>query len=187
MRIFRLAFFLLLPACAFGYETELPDAEEGAPKHITKNATFMVWAGDQYVTKVKGTNEFACLVLRDKKGRFEPSCLNKAAIESVLPVYEYQTKLLQQGREISDIHKKIEEKFNKGEFISPSPGALVYMMSKRNKFYNHFEKKLEDVAPHIMLYFPKIDGNSLGFNGAQGLPGFYNEYPHLSVIHIHAH
>ena len=166
------------------YETELKDAAEGAPKHITKNASYMVWSGDKYVSKLKGSNEFVCLVLRDSKGRFEPSCLNMAAMKSVFPIYEYEAQLLQKGKNISDIHNAIEEKFKQGYFEIPSPGAIVYMMSKRNKFYNHFEQKLVDVGPHIMLYLPKINESSLGLNGQDGLPRFYNEYPHLSVIHI---
>ena len=58
------------------------------------------------------------------------------------------------------------------------------MMSTNNKFYDHFNKKLIDVTPHIMLYLPKIEATSLGFNNKHGLPMFYNEYPHLSVIHV---
>lgn len=184
MKILGIVFLVLLSSAALGYETEVSDAAEGGPKHITAQASYMIWSGTKYITKVKGTNEFVCLVLRDKMGRFEPSCLNQPAMESVFPVYEYQTQLLQTGVSIADVHRQITEKFSKGEFQSPAPGALVYMMSKRNKFYNHFEQKLVDVGPHLMLYFPRIKESSLGLNGQKGLPGFYNEYPHLSVIHI---
>lgn len=172
---------------ALAYETELEDAAEAAPKHISKSASYMVWSGGKYVLKLKGSNEFVCLVLRDDKGRFEPSCLNKAAMKSVFPVYEYEAQILQKGNNIADIHKAIERRFKQGQFKAPMPGALVYMMSKRNKFYNHFEQKLMDISPHIMLYLPKVSESSLGLNGQDGLPGFYNEYPHLSVIHIGAH
>ncbi len=169
------------------YKKDLADAAEGAPAHISKNASYMVWEKSRFTMKVKGSNEFVCLVLRDAKGRFEPSCLNEAAMKSVFPVYEYQTKMLEEGKSIIDIHKNIEDKFNKREFLSPEPGALVYMMSPRNKYYDHFGKKQVDIEPHIMLYLPKTSKDSLGLNGKEGLPGFYDEYPHLSVIHIHTH
>ena len=108
MKLLGIVFILLFSLNSFGYESEVPDAQEAAPKHITQEATFLVWSVDRYITKIKGTNEFTCLVLKDMKGRFEPSCLNKAAMESVLPVYEYQTQLLLNGENISDIYKKIE-------------------------------------------------------------------------------
>ncbi len=185
MKVFAIITILLFPIISFGSEQDVSDAKEAAPVHITQDASFLIWSGDKYITATSGSNGFICLVLKDPKGRFEPSCLNKAAAESVLPVYEYQTNLLQDGEDILGIYKKIEERFKKGEFLPPAPGAIVYMMSKHNKFYNHFESKLVDVAPHIMLYFPKLDKQATGLNGKNGLPGLYNEYPHLSVIHIH--
>ena len=184
MRLFGTLFLILFSSLAKASESELIDAAEGAPKHITAYASYMVWSGDKFVQKLKGSNEFVCLVLQDSKGRFEPTCLNRAAMKSVFPVYEYQTQLLQKGEDISDIHKAIESKFKQGEFEAPLPGALVYMMSKRNKFYDHFNQRLVNVGPHIMLYLPKQSESSLGLNGENGLPGFYNEYPHMSVIHI---
>lgn len=184
MQRFAILFLAILSHAALAYETELEDAAEAAPKHITKNASYMIWSGDRYVSKLMGSNEFVCLVLRDSNGRFEPSCLNKAAMKSVFPVYEYEAQMLQKGKNISDIHKAIEERFKQGQFEAPAPGAIVYMMSKRNKFYNHFEQKLVDIGPHIMFYLPNVGESSLGLNGQDGLPGLYSEYPHLSVIHI---
>lgn len=184
MQRLAILFLVVYSHVTLAYEAELEDAAEAAPQHITENASYMIWGGDKYVSKITGTNEFVCLVLRDGKGRFEPSCLNKAAMKSIFPVYEFEAQMLQNGKNISDIHKAIEERFKQGQFEAPAPGALVYMMSKRNRFYNHFEQKLVDISPHIMLYLPKVGQSSLGLNGHDGLPGFYNEYPHLSVIHI---
>jgi len=133
---------------------------------------------------LKGESEFVCLVLRDPKGRYEPSCLNQAAMVSVLPVYEYQTKMLEEGMSIQVITQNIKTKSINGEFIAPPPGALVYMMAPNNKYYDFSSKKLVDIKPHIMMYFPKIEAESIGFNGQGGIPGFYQEYPHLSVVHI---
>lgn len=126
-----------------------------------------------------------CLVLEDKQGRFEPSCLNQAAVASNLPVYELQTQMFEQGKSIQQVHSEIERLFKAGRLVSPEPGALVYMMSPRNKYFDHFSQKLLDIEPHVMLYIPKVDAKNLGFNGKGGLPGYYDEYPHLGVIHIY--
>ena len=173
-----------LSVFSFADKAEFDMAREAAPDHITKDASYMIWQKDRFVKKVSGTNGFTCFVLRDNKGRYEPSCLNKAAMKSVLPVYNYQTKMLQEEVNIKTIYEGIEKRANSGVFPKPEPGAVVYMMSPKNKFYDHFNSKLLDIAPHIMLYFPKIDERSLGFNNKDGLPMFYHEYPHLSVIHI---
>ena len=169
----------------FAKNAEIEQAKEAAPEHITKNASFMVWEEDRFTLVKKGSNEFVCLVLTDGQGRYEPSCLNAAAMKSVFPVYEYQAKMLIKGVAIEKIYKEIESESNTSKFPSPSPGALVYMMSPKNKFYDHFNGKLMAIKPHIMLYFPVIKEQSLGFNNKNGLPMFYNEYPHLSVVHIH--
>ncbi len=176
--------FLFFSASVVALEKEILEAKEAAPIHIVERASFMVWKKSKFVEVVKGSNNFVCLVLRDAKGRYEPSCLNGAAMEAVFPVYEYQTKMLQLGNSIEAIYKNIEAMHKEGVFPSPKPGALVYMMSPRNKFFDHFGGNLVDVPPHLMLYTPKINSEDLGFNGKLGLPHYYDEYPHLGVIHI---
>ncbi|MCL1126228.1 hypothetical protein [Shewanella surugensis] len=173
------------------YQQEIAGAKEAAPLHITNDASYMIWEKERFVQKIQGKNEFVCLVLRDGKGRYEPSCLNKAAMNSVFPVYEYQTAMLAKGMSIQDIFNNINVMSASKKLPAPDPGAVVYMMSPNNKFYDHFSQKLLDVAQHIMLYLSKVEASSLGFtlgiNNEQGLPMFYDEYPHLSVIHLSTH
>ena len=175
---------LLFSFSILANENEVEEAREGAPNHITDHASYMVWSEDKFITRIEGTNGFVCLVLRDAKGRFEPTCLNEPAMKSVFPVYSYQTLMLQKGISIQEIYKNIEAKHQSDEFPYPEPGALVYMMSPRNTFYDHFNERLVDVSPHVMLYIPKINNEKLGLNGKNGLPVYYDEYPHLGVIHI---
>lgn len=106
-------------------------------------------------------------------------------MQSVLPVYEYQTAQLAKGINIKAIHANIETMARIGTFKAPAPGALVYMMAPDNKYYDHFSNTLMDISPHIMLYYPTLDKNELGFNNDNGGPMLYDEYPHLSVVHIH--
>ena len=176
---------LVVSVTASATNQEIQAAREGAPSHVSDEASVMVWENGKYVTKVQGTNKFVCLMWADKQGTFEPSCFNQAAMKAVFPVYQFQRDMLEKGVGIRDIHQQISQKAKTGEFPSPEPGAVVYMMSKRNKFFNHFGQQLYDVEPHIMLYFPKLEGSSLGFTGKNGLPDFYSDYPHLSVVHIH--
>lgn len=183
--VFLLLFNIALRA--YSSDNEIEQAKEAAPSHITEHASYMVWDKNRFVRKLKGTNEFVCMVVKDGKGRYEPSCFNRAAMKAVFPVYEYQAKLLAQGKTIQEIHDKIKKKSMSKYFPAPEPGAIVYMMSKNNKYYDYFNNKLMDIPPHIMLYFPKIKASSLEFSGEKGLPMFYDEYPHLSVVHIHTH
>ena len=124
--------FCSIPLVAFG--DEISAAREGAPNHVSDMASIMIWENGQYVEKISGTNEFVCLVWADKEGTFEPSCFNNAAIKAVLPVYQFQRNLLEKGMTIEKIIAQIELKVKKGIFPVPEPGAVVYMMSKRNKY-----------------------------------------------------
>lgn len=184
MKKLLIALLLSAPMAEAG-EQWVKDAAEGAPPHITDKASYLKWKDGKFVEKITGSNGFVCLTLEDKQGRFEPSCLNQAAVASVLPVYELQTRMLEQGKSIQQIHGEIDKQFKAGRLASPEPGALVYMMSPRNKYFDHFSQKLLDIEPHVMLYIPKVDAKNLGFNGKGGLPSYYDEYPHLGVIHIH--
>ncbi|WP_462163728.1 hypothetical protein [Pseudoalteromonas xiamenensis] len=181
---FPLLTLLLISTKLFAYTGEIQDAREGAPAHISAKASIMTWNDGKFAVAEQGENDFVCLVLRDEQGRFEPSCLNRAAMTAIFPVFEYQTQMLSKGIHIEQIYKKIEEKYQSGEFLTPEAGALVYMMSPRNKFYDHFNQRLMEVKPHIMLYTPRLDPAQLGLNNKDGLPGYYNEYPHLGVVHI---
>lgn len=183
----KFAIILLIAGTVMGFASadEISAAREGAPPHISENASIMIWENGKYIQKVQGTNQFMCLVWADEQGTFEPSCFNQAAVESVFPVYEFQRSMLEKGEDIKAIVSQITVKANSGEFPTPNPGALVYMMSERNKYFDHYEKKLYDVGPHLMLYYPKLNPDSLGF-GVEGLPDVYDDYPHLSVIHVHA-
>ena len=174
----------MLPAVTFADNSEIAAAREGAPKHVSENARILVWQGGRYVEKVKGSNDFTCLVWADKQGTFEPSCLNTAATKAILPLYEFQRSMLEKNQSIDAIHSNIAKKAQLGEFSAPEPGAVVYMMSQRNKFYLHGKGELVSVEPHIMLYYPKLEQRTLGFNGKEGLPGFYSDFPHVSVVHI---
>jgi hypothetical protein len=175
--------FVALPAKATKSEVEA--AREGAPEHISNNATVMIWKNGEYTEEVKGTNEFVCIVWADIKGTFEPSCLNQAAVEAVLPVYQFQRRMIELGVDINKVMEQVSLRAKSGDLPSPKPGALVYMMSERNKYFDHYGGELYDVEPHIMLYFPKLKESSIGFN-KPGLPDLYDDFPHLSVIHLHA-
>ena len=182
---FALSLFGLgLNARDISHEEEIAMARESAPPRITDDASVMAWQDGRYVEISEGSNEFTCLVLRDAFGRFEPSCFNQAALDAVLPVYEYQTRALEKGRSITEIHTEISRRAENGELPQVQPGALVYMMSPRNRYYNFWTKELVDVPPHIMLYYPKLEQTDLCFDGEDGLPNFFMEYPHLSVVHI---
>ncbi len=184
MKLIYFFALLLLPLRAFSSAQEISMAAEAAPEHITNNARYLQWSQGSFVEIKKGSNAFTCLVLRDHKGWFEPSCFNKPATDSVLPVYEFLSQQLELGKDITDIHSSIDRMSKSGQFTPPAQGAIVYMMSKRNKYYDHFGKVLYDPPPHIMLFYPHLSSDETGLNGQHGLPSIDSAFPHLSVIMI---
>lgn len=180
-------FYLLFGVLSFSLfadDGEIKAAKTAAPSHITEQASIRIWKNGTYVEVHRGTNGFVCLVRADVKGTFEPSCFNEAAANSVLPVYSYERNMLEQGKSHRDILAWIKKHANSEMFPAPEAGAIVYMMSKENKWFGHQQNTLYDIKPHIMLYYPKLAANNMGLNGQHGLPRTYGEYAHFTVVHI---
>lgn len=158
---------------------EIAHASEAASPHITDDATFLKFKNDRLVTIKAGKNNFTCFVVRDPRGRFEPSCLNEQAVRSILPAYELQMKLLYKGQTAEETHAALGKAFKDGELPASETGALVYMMSPNNKIY--FKGKLVPTPVHQMYYYPKLDDKV--FSLASG-PVFLwqEEFPHLSAL-----
>lgn len=159
---------------------EIERAAQGAPNRITDNASFMVFRDGFFKLVKKGSNNFTCMVIKNPDGRFEPSCFNKPAMDSVFYSYQMEMKLLYEGVGPEVVQKALLVAFNQGKLPTAKPASLVYMMSPNNKYYDHHHKKLGDSPIHQMYYYPRINNET--FNLGPGNPWLCQCFPHLSAL-----
>lgn len=156
---------------------EIALARSAAPPSISAHATVMVLGPHGYVTAVKGSNGFVCLVARSwdnaadvKSARFwdrtfrAPYCFNAAGARSVLTRYLRRTKWVVAGASESAIGARGQAAWAAGKLEEPAPGAMSYMMSKRGR---QIGGQPGPWRPHLMFYFPREQAPDWGAN----LPG----------------
>ncbi len=107
-------------------DAEIALARSAAPRSISDAAEVMVLGRDGYMTEVKGTNGFVCVVARgwaaatddpvfwNPKNR-SPICFNPAAARSYLPLILMRTKLVLAGKSKTELVKAIASALDKGE------------------------------------------------------------------------
>lgn len=164
---------------------EITYASEAAPKHITDSASFVMFESGKFKIIKKGSNNFTCLVMRNPNGRFEPACLNKQAMESVLPTFEYHTVRLYAGVSTKRVMDEIAKKFEKDELPTAETGALVYMMSPNNRAYLEESGELISFPPHQMYFMPRLSADVFSLEESTfspGSPWLFQEYPHMSSL-----
>ncbi len=161
---------------------EIALASEAAPAHITEHASFMMFKKGRFELIRQGSNNFTCLVVREPKGRFEPSCLNAEAMQSVFYSYQMLMKMLYAGYSYTDTYKAIDVAFKKGELPDAKDAALVYMMSPNNKTYNPETGEIEYPPAHQMYFYSKLDDSV--FSLGEGPPWLWQGFPHMSALII---
>lgn len=139
--------------------TEIALARSAAPASISDHATVLVLQAHGYVTAVKGSNGFVCVVERGWMSPFDaplfwdpklrgPICFNPPAAKSILPMTYKRTALVLAGRSREQIKKAIEAALANKQLPALEPGAMSYMMSKQgflDEQYGHW-------MPHLMFY-----------------------------------
>ena len=157
---------------------EIQRASEGAPPHITKDATFLKFEDGKFALVQQGSNNFTCAVIHDPNGRYEPSCFNEQAVRSILPAYELHMKLLYEGKSYDETYTLLKGAFASGKLPTSESAALVYMMSPNNKIYRDGQLKSSPV--HQMYFFPKLKNDV--FSLGQGPVSIWQGFPHLSAL-----
>lgn len=180
--LLALILFAAQPALSLSDQdnAEIKFASEGAPKHITENASFMKFENNKFVRIVKGKNNFTCLVVREPKGRFEPSCFNEQARRSILPTYELHMSLLVKGFSNKEVYTKIGLAFDKGELPGAETGSLVYMMSSNNRTSILESGKFYPTPVHQMFYYPRLKDEVFSLKGSTS--SLWQGFPHLSAL-----
>jgi hypothetical protein len=171
----------LYPAMASLNEYLIPDekseialARTAAPPSISDNAEVMVLGRDGFTIAEKGTNGFMCLVERgwgastDNPDYWNPKvrspiCFNPAAARTFAPIFLMKTKLALAGKSKEQILQATNAAFDKKELPALDPGAMCYMLSKRQ--YLNDEGK--NWHPHVMFFVAGDAEKSWGAN----LPG----------------
>jgi hypothetical protein len=162
----------LMPSAA----AEIALARTAAMRSITDKASFLVLTKTGYVTAVKGTNGWTCLVGRAFQGGLDdpefwnwrnrsPVCLNPPAVKSVLPYYVARAKWAFAGATRDELAQKAQAGYASHEFTDPLPGSLSFMLSKQ-AYLNDGVKG--PWRPHVMLFvaMDQMDTWAAGFDGS---------------------
>lgn len=161
-------------------QAEVDFARSAGPPALSNNATILTLTTRGYVVAAKGTNGFTCLVERSWSGPINnpefwnpkirgPVCYNAAASRSVLKYSLFRTNQALLGTSQTDILARAKAAVAAGKLPLPSPGAMAYMMSKRQ----YLSDALKAAGPHLMIFVSKANrangGASWGAN-AKGSP-----------------
>src|SRR5215470_1474000 len=152
-------------------KAEIALARSSAPASISDAAEVMVLRRDGYATAVKGSNGFVCIVERswskpsddpeywNSKVR-APHCFNPAAARTFLPIYLKKTKLVLTGKSKAQVLAATTSAFEDKELPALAPGAMAYMMSKRQYLSDG------DMGwhPHLMFFVSGDAAKSWGAN-----------------------
>uniref|UniRef100_A0ABV3QGM8 DUF4241 domain-containing protein n=1 Tax=Rhodanobacter lycopersici TaxID=3162487 RepID=A0ABV3QGM8_9GAMM len=141
---------------------EIALARSAAPKAISGEATILVLGPHGYVTAVKGSNGFVCLVDRSWTAQFDfpefwnprlrgPMCLNPQAAKSILPISFKRTELALAGKSRSQILQGMKAALAAKQLPPLEPGAMCYMMSKQG----YLNDDAGHWMPHLMFYVPR--------------------------------
>jgi hypothetical protein len=159
--------------------SEIAFARTAAPASIADHATVLTLGRQGYETAVKGSNGFTCLVERSWANDFDngqfwnpkirtPQCWNAAAVRSLLPDYLRRTRWVLAGASRSEMAARTKAEFASHQIGPPAPGAMAYIMSKRQYIYDPAPGAgPANWYPHVMFFVPATDGSPWGAN----LPG----------------
>lgn len=179
-------------------QQEIALARSAAPPSISMHATVMVLSAHGYVTAVKGTNGFVCLVTRswDSAGKPNqpgfwdprisvPKCFNAAAARWRLAELLTKTRLVVAGGSPAELADRLKAVRAPDEMEGPPAAAICYMMSKRSWGVGGHPGPWR---PHLMFYFPNGHVPSWGANldGSPILSGAEDDYTTVVVVLVPA-
>ncbi len=162
--------------------SEIALAKSAAPANISDHATIKVFTKNGFEAVHHGDNGFVCLVMRGFTGAptfapvqvrdaisydaktLAPICLDPQAVKTVLPYYEFRTKLGLQGKTPEEIADAVKHAYENGELPKRDQVSFGYMWSADQVLgpAGHWH-------PHIMVYAPDYENSMLGGN-AFGAP-----------------
>ncbi len=152
-------------------EAEIAMARSAAPKSISDGADVMILGPKGYITAVKGTDGFLCIVERSWAKNTDdpdfwnpkvraPNCFNPAAVRTFVPIYLMKTKLVLAGKSKAQIVQVTASAMDNKEIPALESGAMCCMMSKQQYLGDH------DMSwhPHLMFFVSGDAAKSWGAN-----------------------
>jgi hypothetical protein len=150
-------------------ESEIALARSAAPASISDGAEVMVLGRTGYRIAVKGTNGFLCIVERSWGAATDhpefwnpkirgPICFNPPSARTFMPIYMMKTKLVLAGKSKAEIVQATASALDKKELPALEPGAMCYMMSKRQ----YLSDQGMSWHPHLMFFVPGEAAKSWG-------------------------
>jgi hypothetical protein len=150
---------------------EIVLARSAAPKAVSDEAQVMVLTKEGYVTAVKGTNGFLCIVERGWAGdstfadfwnpkQRAPNCFNPAASQTYAPIYLMKTRLVLEGKSKKEIVQMTLAALEDKRLPALALGAMCYMMSKQ-QYLNDEDKNWQ---PHMMFFVQGDAAKTWGAN-----------------------
>jgi hypothetical protein len=148
-------------------EREVALAKTAAPEYISSQASVYVLKRGGFVTQIKGTNGFTCLVLREAGGGIAPICYDAEGSQTIFPSKLYQTELLEQGKSWEEAEKAVYDAYAAGRFRAPRHAGIAYMLSTENHLHDPASGKTFSYPPHLMIYAPYAHNADIGATNAQ--------------------
>lgn len=156
-------------------DAEIALARSAAPRSVSENADVMVLKRTGYVTAVKGSNGFVCIVQRSWANSSDsaefwnpklraPNCFNAAAASSYLQIYLMKTKWVLAGKSQAEVGRATAAALDSRKLPPLAPNSMCYMMSKQQ--YLNDEGKAWH--PHVMFF---VSGDASAKNWGADLPG----------------
>ncbi len=152
-------------------KSEIALARTAAPASIADGADVMVLGQKGFTVAVKGTNGFLCIVERSWGSATDdpdfwnpkirsPICFNPAAARTFAPIFLMKTRLVLAGKSKAEIVEATASALDKKALPSLEPGAMSYMMSKRQ----YLNDRGKSWHPHLMFFVAGDKEKSWGAN-----------------------
>jgi hypothetical protein len=148
---------------------EIALARSAAPASISAQAQVLALGAHGYKVVARGGNGFVCFVMRSWGEDFDqpefwnprvrsPQCINTAAARFMLSDYLTRTRWVLAGASVADMLAHTKAELAAKKMTAPGPGAISYMMSKRQ----YVNDATRNWHPHVMFLLPPIDAATLG-------------------------
>jgi hypothetical protein len=146
--------------------TEVALARSAAPDPVSRDATVLALTDTGYVVAERGTSGVTCYVGRSWRDSLEPQCFDAEGSATVLPAELERAALRQQGTSEAEIEREIARRLLAGDLRPPRRPAMSYMMSSGQVLYNDEGKHAGRWEPHLMIYYPNLRSEDIGWRGA---------------------
>jgi len=164
-------------------DEELRLAMSAGPLTVSEDADVYIMGKAGFEKAVRGTNGWACLVVRSASNRIQlaPHCLNPTAVETVLPAMLVEGELQARGLSQGAISEDMQRRWDDGDLPLPSGPAYAYMLSSGQRLGPQGSR----FKPHFMLYVPYASNASIGGDlEHQEFPfvGPYENHPLSTIV-----